>query len=769
MQPGIRLMQQLRFAEKFILICLLFMIPLGFTSYYLLHDIHQQTVSMQQRQIGLAYIEATSPLLELIPQHRGLINGLLHGHDAFGSNLAAITPRLQQALVMADDANQRWAEKLGVTDAWNTIRNHWIHLQHNSTTLNADQSWQQHTDLVVEYMRLLSRVVVASTLFTTEDAISRHLVALNFHHLPQLIESLGQLRGIGSGVLSDPQITMQESEQLRLLRNAVQYNVSEVDQQWLFYSELNFNPTLAEKEQKLQMLNQEYLQWITQHNTPEKLQHNAAKEYFNLGTAFISSGYDLLHASSAELQDVFNAKSRYIAQRAWWLKILLITVLLIIIYLVSAFFISTRKTTRQLAFVVSQLQQHKVPSLSHHPGRDELSEIVGMFNTLSFQLIHKHEEDTLMAEISHLALRSHSLATLCDHILVLLMGSRSCLGATDPSHLQLLRSSGNRYIAAATYHNATVLTVPDPTPQIYQLSFGDHPMICIPLMDGQRRLGELVLTLDTIDSLKRNHQLFERIANALVIAITRLQTDHALQRREQALSRSNEELERFASIASHDLQEPLRKICSFGDRLLYRANLEGRNLDFLTRMVDAAGRMQLLIQDLLAFSRIQASTRPFCKVDLHQIAQQAVDNLLVAIQECGATISIDPLPTLDGDPVQLEQLLQNLIGNAIKYRHQDVAPQIHLKCIQEKILDNGEGLLLLACQDNGIGFEQKYANQIFEAFKRLHGRTEYSGSGIGLALCRRIVERHGGTVHATSVPDEGTCIHFSLQIKHKQE
>ena len=766
LRPGVRLMQRLRFAEKFILVCLLFTIPLGMTSYYLLHDIQRKTAIMAQRQMGLRYIEAISPLMELIPRHRGLINGVLHGNRAFSNDLTALAPRLQQALTRADRANQRWGEALGVRDAWRRIRNRWLALRKQSTALDANQSWQQHTRLIADFLQLLSRVVVASTLFTTEDAASRHLIALNFHHLPQLIEALGQLRGIGAGLLADRRIAPQERQQIRLMQQIAQRSADEVARQWRFYAEYNANARLAAQFQQLQALNRRYQRHIEELGSAGRSPH----DYFALGTQAISAGYALLHGSSAQLQTRFDQRGRQLAQRAAWVRALLLLVPLVILYLVLAFFFSTRATTRQLQLVVSLLQQRKAPAITPPPGRDELAEIVGLFNRLSRQIIRKHEEDALMTELTHLALRSHALPSLCDRTLVLLMGAQGCLGARSPSHIQLLRGSGSRYIAASTYHDAVVLTIPDPTSAIYQLSFGDHPMICIPLIHEQQRLGELILTVDHAEeALTSRRHLLEHIASTLVIAIIRLQADAALKQREQALTRSNEELERFAYVASHDLQEPLRKICSFGDRLRKRADLEGRNLDFLNRMVDAAGRMQLLIQDLLAFSRIQATTRPFTPVDLQQVARQAVDNLMVAIQECDAVVEIGTLPTIDGDPVQLEQLLQNLIGNAIKYRRPDTPPRVRLQLVQRDSLASGEELLHFVCRDNGIGFEQKYADQIFEAFKRLHGRKEYSGSGIGLALCRRIVERHGGTIHATSTPSEGTCIHFSLQAKQHKE
>jgi light-regulated signal transduction histidine kinase (bacteriophytochrome) len=201
--------------------------------------------------------------------------------------------------------------------------------------------------------------------------------------------------------------------------------------------------------------------------------------------------------------------------------------------------------------------------------------------------------------------------------------------------------------------------------------------------------------------------------------------------------------------------------------LISSTRLEGRSLDFLQRMIAAAKRMQELIEDLLMYSRVNASQRPFVPTDLNQVVAEACNTLELQIEETRATIHTGPLATIGADKIQMVQLFQNLIGNALKYRREDIPPIITITL--EEISESGpEGEMLhLSCRDNGIGFEPQYAGQIFEAFKRLHSRGEYSGSGIGLSICRRIVERHGGTIYATSEPDVGTCMHLSLRLPHK--
>lgn len=238
-----------------------------------------------------------------------------------------------------------------------------------------------------------------------------------------------------------------------------------------------------------------------------------------------------------------------------------------------------------------------------------------------------------------------------------------------------------------------------------------------------------------------------------------------LQIYSEELVRSNRELEDFAFVASHDLQEPLRKIRAFGDRLNtgYQAELDERGQDFLKRMLNAAERMSMLITDLLAFSRVSTRGKEFESVPLDKVVQSVVDDLELAIEESNAELDIGTLPVVDADKSQMDQLFLNLLSNALKFRKPDTTPKVTIKAStpgQEEL----EGFLLsdefqwvkLTVSDNGIGFDQSFADKVFAPFQRLHGRSEYQGTGIGLAVCRRIVERHNGQIQAQSTPGEGT-------------
>lgn len=242
------------------------------------------------------------------------------------------------------------------------------------------------------------------------------------------------------------------------------------------------------------------------------------------------------------------------------------------------------------------------------------------------------------------------------------------------------------------------------------------------------------------------------------------------------LTRSNRELQDFAFVASHDLQEPLRKIQAFGDRLKTKTgpllNDEGR--DYLDRMQNAAGRMHTLINDLLTFSRVTTKAQPFQPTDLNKITEDVLNDLETAIEQAGGTVETGPLPTVDADPLQMRQLMQNLIGNALKFRRTDVPPVI--KIIGNVSANGAENAaktenqqLRLTIEDNGIGFDEKYLDRIFTPFQRLHGRGEYEGTGIGLAVCRKIVERHGGTLTAKSTPGKGSTFIATLPIKQEKE
>ncbi|HWE57876.1 MAG TPA: ATP-binding protein [Acidimicrobiales bacterium] len=236
--------------------------------------------------------------------------------------------------------------------------------------------------------------------------------------------------------------------------------------------------------------------------------------------------------------------------------------------------------------------------------------------------------------------------------------------------------------------------------------------------------------------------------------------NESLQRRAAELARSNEELDSFASIASHDLQEPLRKVRTFTEQLSVTesANLSDKGRDYLARTNAAAERMQRLIEDLLRFSRVSTQGRPFETVDLADVAARVVQDLEAQIDDAGGRVEIGALPVITADPLQMQQLLQNLISNGLKFRRPEAPPVVNVTGRIE------EGMLQLRVSDNGIGFEPRYAARIFRIFERLHGRNEYPGTGIGLALCRKIADRHGGTIEAESEPGQGATFKVSLPV-----
>ncbi|ASP47774.1 sensor histidine kinase [Cognaticolwellia beringensis] len=232
------------------------------------------------------------------------------------------------------------------------------------------------------------------------------------------------------------------------------------------------------------------------------------------------------------------------------------------------------------------------------------------------------------------------------------------------------------------------------------------------------------------------------------------------------LSRSNRELEDFAFVASHDLQEPLRKIRAFGDRLQsqYAQLLDEKGADYINRMKNAAERMSNLINDLLEFSRISTRGKPFTNVQLQPLIESTLDDLEISIEESDAKILLSDLPTINADPSQMHHLFINLISNAIKFRQVDIKPIIKINYYQEQAALEQWHIITVA--DNGIGFEQEFADKIFVPFQRLHARTEYKGTGIGLAICRRIVERHGGKISATSILGEGTQFRIEIPVEN---
>ena len=238
----------------------------------------------------------------------------------------------------------------------------------------------------------------------------------------------------------------------------------------------------------------------------------------------------------------------------------------------------------------------------------------------------------------------------------------------------------------------------------------------------------------------------------------------ALDEQTEELRRSNAELEQFAYVASHDLQEPLRKVASFCQLLekRYGDKLDERGIEYIGFAVDGAKRMQVLINDLLTFSRVGRLNAAYTEVDLNTALDSALRNLSAALEESGAEVirSAEPLPAVDGDPTLLVMVWQNLIGNAVKFQREGVAPRIVIGC------EPGKGdyaeQWVLTLSDNGIGIAEEFVDKVFVIFQRLHGRDVYSGTGIGLALCKKIVEYHGGTIWIDTAYTNGTRFRFTL-------
>jgi len=229
----------------------------------------------------------------------------------------------------------------------------------------------------------------------------------------------------------------------------------------------------------------------------------------------------------------------------------------------------------------------------------------------------------------------------------------------------------------------------------------------------------------------------------------------------EELQRSNTELEQFAYIASHDLQEPLRKIQAFGDRLLekYGNSIDERGKDYMLRMQSAANRMQEMINDLLSYSRVTTRPNPFTETDLNAVVKEAVSDLEARIDKENGKVEISKLPVIKGDRVQLRQLITNIVGNGLKYHKPGVPPVVKISS------ERKNGHCILKISDNGIGFDENYSEKIFQPFQRLHGRSEYEGTGIGLAICKKIVLRHKGEITASSKPGEGALFTIILPVK----
>lgn len=268
---------------------------------------------------------------------------------------------------------------------------------------------------------------------------------------------------------------------------------------------------------------------------------------------------------------------------------------------------------------------------------------------------------------------------------------------------------------------------------------------------------------------------FQRIKNKLKTLNGSM--EELIKERIKELISLNEELKQFAYIASHDLQEPLRKVIAFGDRLKAKCGdmLDEQGRDYLERMQNAGRRMQALINGLLTFSRVMSTAQPFEPVDLATETREVLTDLEILIEQTKGNVEVGDMPTIDADPLQMRQLLQNLISNALKFHKINVAPIIKISSnlinnhdsTLGNIPQNSEMFCQIRIEDNGIGFDVKYLQRIFGVFQRLHGRSEYEGTGIGLSVCRKIAERHNGDITAISTVGEGSTFIVTLPLKQE--
>ena len=316
---------------------------------------------------------------------------------------------------------------------------------------------------------------------------------------------------------------------------------------------------------------------------------------------------------------------------------------------------------------------------------------------------------------------------------------------TGVSHDRLIGSDFSDYF-----------TEPESAQQVYRRVFAEGVVHDYPLAIRSTE-GVVTDVLYNASVFRNEAGEVEGVFAAARDVTERKQTEKELARRAEELARSNADLQQFAYVASHDLQEPLRMVASYTQLLAkrYHGKLDADADDFIAFAVDGAHRMQVLINDLLSYSRVGTRGKEFAPTNSESVLEEVLLNLKTAIEEAHAVISHDPLPTIPVDPTQLSQVFQNLIGNALKF-HGPEPPSIHVSCQQEV------SEWRFSVRDNGIGIEPQDADRIFVIFQRLHAGREYPGTGIGLAITKKIVERHGGRIWVVSEPGKGSTFTFTI-------
>lgn len=304
---------------------------------------------------------------------------------------------------------------------------------------------------------------------------------------------------------------------------------------------------------------------------------------------------------------------------------------------------------------------------------------------------------------------------------------------------------------SSIFYQTYVRVLSSGEPERFEASLGKHTYELLASKLGE----ELLVSANNITRLRQHQRQLEEVNLDLM--------------------RSNENLQQFAYVASHDLQEPLRKIQAFGDllKIQFSTHLNEQGLDMVNRMQTSAARMAALITDLLTYSRISTQRDSFRSISLNHLLHDLIDDLEFTINEYQAQIDVGELPTIQGDQSQLWQLFQNLILNALKFRKATVLPHVRIVCrpavVSElpKTLNPALPYYLISVSDNGIGFDEKYIDRIFQVFQRLHGRSKYSGTGVGLAICKKVVENHKGAITAHSQPEQGATFDVFLPMRSK--
>jgi len=391
-------------------------------------------------------------------------------------------------------------------------------------------------------------------------------------------------------------------------------------------------------------------------------------------------------------------------------------------------------------------------------GRSELGELARAFDDMAQCLAaHESERNRTMEELERLTQRAIAEKGRTDAVIaaigdgISIQGTDFVVRYQNAQHKALMGDCVGRYCYEAYEHNTTVC---DNCP--LAAAFDDrriHTMERSALRPDGTMLHMEITASPVFDEEGNVTAGIEAVRDVT----RRKRIDEELQQRNEALVRSNRELQQFAYVASHDLREPLRTITSFIQLLQrrYAAKLDRDADDFIAFIVDGAARMQQLIDDLLLYSRVESRGKEFAPVDSGQALQDALTNLTTAISDSGASITAESLPIVLGDDVQLVQLFQNLVGNAIKFRS-DAAPVIAVGCSQDG------NWWHFTVRDNGIGISTDSHDRIFDIFQKLHPRERYEGTGIGLSVCKKIVERHGGRIWVESSVGKGSTFHFTL-------